>query len=416
MHTEVGPTAPRGEHEEGFVSMPTQVFISHISAERALARFLKIRVEKDFLGLVSVFVSSDQDSIEAGKSWLNALHRGLDNMGLQIVLCSPVSIGRPWVNFEAGAAWVKQIPIMPLCHSGLGLDKLPMPLSTFQGGIISEPDTFLRLYNRVAKLVPCVPPEVDMKALASEASNIKTDESYLLSATSVPQQYTLEQLCGYAEAGNKEAIQSIAITQSPESFSVLMQLAINHIDEGVKITAIRALSSFRTPGDITALCELLIQDRWQVAEACAKALGRFKMIQTIPYLIKASDQNVDWITTQASVTALGGFAPQQPEIVCPALIRALKLGSFAGRAASQSLQRYGSVALQFLLDGLQDDSSLEVADLFLKTIVLISDKRALSALETVRMRWREGASGTSSDAKLAYIDRSISQLRETPAG
>jgi len=399
--------------------MPAQVFISHISVERELALLLKEKIEKHFLGLVDVFVSSDQESIEAGKPWLDALRLALKTAQLQIVLCSPTSISRPWVNFEAGAAWLQGIPVVPLCHSGLDPEDLPMPLSTLQGGKTSDSETFLRLYNGIAKLVPCERPEVDMKALAATASQLETANQADASRSPaqvvpVQQQSSLDQLRSHAEAGNEQAVQSIAIHASPESFSVLMDLAVNHIDEKIKIAAIKGLASFRSPGDITPLCELLVQDRWQVAEACAKALGRFKNPQAIPYLIKASDQHVDWVTTRESATALGVFAPQQPEIVCPALIRALELGSFEGEAASQSLRRYGSLALPFLLDGLQHGSLLKVSSLALKTIVLIGDKQAVPTLEAVRNRWRENIHGTSRDHMLAEIEKSISQLNNAP--
>ena len=403
----------------GYISdtMKVQVFISHITMERELALFLKDKIEKHFLGFVDVFVSSDHDSIEAGEPWLEALQRNLKTASLQIILCSPTSISRPWVNFEAGAGWLKGIPLVPLCHSKLEPEKLPMPLSTLEGGKTSDPETFFRLYRRIAKLVPCACPEFDMKALALDALKLETAGQADASGSPAnvapeQEQLTLEQLRSYAEGGNEQAVQQIAVTQSPESFSVLMDLAVNHIDEKIKIAAIKALATFRSP-DITPLCELLVQDRWQVAEACAKALGRFKNPQAIPYLIKASDQHVDWVTTQECATALGVFAPQQPETVCPALVRALELGSFEGEAASQSLRRYGSIALPFLLESLQNPLSKD-SRLALKTIVLIGDKQVLPTLEAVRARWRESESGEYRDYMLAEVDKSISQLSNAP--
>jgi len=37
-------------------------------------------------------------------------------------------VEKPWVNFEAGAGWVRDIPVIPLCHSGIQPSNLPMPL------------------------------------------------------------------------------------------------------------------------------------------------------------------------------------------------------------------------------------------------------------------------------------------------
>lgn len=399
--------------------MPAQVFVSHTTLEKDLAIFLKDRIEKDFLGLVDVFVSSDQESIEAGESWLEALRRALKSANLEIILCSPVSITKPWVNFEAGAAWLQGIPVVPLCHSGLEPSALPMPLSSLQGGKTSDSDTFLRLYSRIAKLVPCTAPGIDMKALAlaAQAFDTSTQNNAIQSqaVAAVPQsQFALDELRGQAEAGDKKAVQMLATAQSPESFAILTDIAVNHIDDEMKITAIRALATFRSPGDITPICELLVQDRWQVAEACAKALGRFKNPQSIPYLIKASDQHVDWVTTQQCATALAVFAPKHADMVCPALIRALELGSFEGEAASQSLRRYGSAALPFLFKSLQNDAMWKSSDLALKTIALIGDAQALPILETVRKRWQESLTGKPRDYLLPAIDKAISQLSTDP--
>ena len=366
-----------------------------------------------------MFVSSDQESIQAGESWLDALQRNLTTASMAIVLCSPVSISRPWLNFEAGAAWLRKIPVVPLCHSGLELEKLPMPLSALQGGKVSDPDTLIRLYKRIAQLIPSGCPEPDWKSYADELSGLVTaslgDESDSADRTTSAQpRLSLDDLLRSAEAGDEKAIQSIAVYQSPYAWSVLMDIAVNNIDPQLKITAIQGLASFRYPGDIIPLCELLVQDRWQVAEACAKALGRFKNSNAIPYLIKASDQHVDWITTQQCVTALGVFAPQQPEIICPALIRALELGSFEGEAASQSLLRYDALALPYLLSGLENGALLQGLSLALKTIVLIGGGAALPRLKVLRDSWQENLKGTARDMILTELDKSISRLADTP--
>jgi HEAT repeat protein len=411
--------------------VPAQIFISHITAERELAALLKEKIERHFLGLVDVFVSSDQESIKAGASWLDALQRALRTASLEIVLCSPASINRPWINFEAGAAWLQGIPVVPLCHSGLEPHNLPMPLSALQGGKLSDSSAFLRLYNRIAELVPCECPEVDMQKLAELAAALQTTGQAGVSdpagptgspapADSAgrlappPERADLDQLQRAAESGNEQAVQAIAMGQLPEAWSILMDLAVNHIDEKIKIAAIRGLASFRSPGDITPLCELLVNDRWQVAEACAKALGRFKDPRAIPYLIEASDQHVDWVTTRDSVTALGVFAPQQPEVVCPALIRALELGSFEGEAAAQSLRRYDLLALPYLLDGLREGSLLRGSSIALKTIVRIGDQQALPTLEAARDRWRAAPQDQGRDYLVAEIEKSIAQLSHAP--
>jgi hypothetical protein len=44
------------------------VFISHVSEEAQLASVLKTHLTSDFLGMLDVFVSSDTESILAGRN------------------------------------------------------------------------------------------------------------------------------------------------------------------------------------------------------------------------------------------------------------------------------------------------------------------------------------------------------------
>ena len=83
-----------------------------------------------------------------------------------VVLCSPESIARPWINFEAGAAWVKGIPLIPACHQGLAPRQLPVPLSLRQGVSLSEVDGVSRLYDRLAVTLRCRVPQRDFASLA----------------------------------------------------------------------------------------------------------------------------------------------------------------------------------------------------------------------------------------------------------
>jgi len=99
-----------------------KLFISHISKETELAQMLKKYVARDFLNIWDIFVSSDGSSILGGDRWLDELSEALKGAKVEIVLCSKESITRPWVNFEAGAGWIRNIAIVPVCHSGMKPD------------------------------------------------------------------------------------------------------------------------------------------------------------------------------------------------------------------------------------------------------------------------------------------------------
>jgi hypothetical protein len=112
--------------------------------------------------------SSDTDSIAAGEEWLKSIEIALHECSIVVILCSPESIRRPWINFEAGAAWMREIPLIPVCHLGLLPRDLPMPLSLRQGIALSDPDGLRRFYGRVAKILGGDIPSRSFDELAAE--------------------------------------------------------------------------------------------------------------------------------------------------------------------------------------------------------------------------------------------------------
>jgi hypothetical protein len=117
-----------------------EIFLSHVSTEGLLALVLKEWIQTIFDNRIKVFVSSDIKNITAGDLWLGDIRKALERSKLLVILCSPHSITRPWVNFEAGCAWLKKIPVIPICHSGQRPEHLPSPLFLFQGLDMREPD------------------------------------------------------------------------------------------------------------------------------------------------------------------------------------------------------------------------------------------------------------------------------------
>ncbi|MBX3645910.1 MAG: toll/interleukin-1 receptor domain-containing protein [Rubrivivax sp.] len=150
-----------------------QVFISHISAETEIARRLKQRLDGDFLGMLQIFVSSDRETIRAGQKWLDEVDRALRAADAELILCSRESVGRPWVNFEAGAAWLRRIPVIPVCHSGLALTELPVPLNLLQGVECASAEGLQKLYDALAAVLGVKTPAVDFQALAADLRQLQ---------------------------------------------------------------------------------------------------------------------------------------------------------------------------------------------------------------------------------------------------
>jgi len=153
------------------------LFLSHVQHEAKLADLVEERVIRDFIGLVRVFSSSDQTSILVGSRWLDEVTEALKEAHLHVVLASPESIERKWINFEAGAAHVRNVPIIPLCHSGLTPDQLPVPLSESKGLVLSSRSGFEGFYRAIAGKLGSELPAVDFEAYAADVAAFEHEYS-----------------------------------------------------------------------------------------------------------------------------------------------------------------------------------------------------------------------------------------------
>lgn len=152
-----------------------EAFVSYVTIESKFADLLEARLERDFIGLVQLFVAKDATSIPVGSKWFDELVAALCRANLQLIICSPNSVRRPWIHYEAGGAAVRKIEVIPLCHSGITPDQLPVPLSMSQGIILTDPEGLEKLYTRVSVLLDSAVPPVDFHALAEEFQAIERE-------------------------------------------------------------------------------------------------------------------------------------------------------------------------------------------------------------------------------------------------
>lgn len=154
------------------------IFISHIHEEIEIAIWLKELLNPAFASTLNIFISGDGKSIKPGDKWLPSITNALKNSVIEIVLCSPESIKRPWINFEAGAGWVRDIPVIPLCHSGMSPSKLPRPLDELQA--IRATD-LQGLHNLLPIIVQSIdapyPPQIDFDPFITKVK--KFEKTYL---------------------------------------------------------------------------------------------------------------------------------------------------------------------------------------------------------------------------------------------
>src|SRR2546427_10069321 len=82
------------------------IFISFIHEEQQVALAIQEMLRSRLSADRAVFLSADDWQIHAGEVWLDRIKQELAEATVVLLLLSPASVGRPWVNFEAGAAWL----------------------------------------------------------------------------------------------------------------------------------------------------------------------------------------------------------------------------------------------------------------------------------------------------------------------
>lgn len=154
-----------------------KVFLSHFTPEGSVARRLKEFLEGIFAGAVEVFVSSHEWSLRLGDPWEVKVRQELADSSMILVLLSSDSIVRPWVNFEAGTAWLRDIALIPMVHRGLSLERLDRPFSSLEGVSLLDPRHVRKLVSRIGQdsgLSPIVTDEL-CSTVALDISSLDRD-------------------------------------------------------------------------------------------------------------------------------------------------------------------------------------------------------------------------------------------------
>ena len=109
-----------------------RLFVSFVHEDEKLASAVQDLLQTELNLREEVFLSSDKSQIYAGDLWLQKIKEALSAAEIVILMLSQRSVARPWVNFEAGAAWLADKPIIPVCYGNLSKDALPHPYSAIQ--------------------------------------------------------------------------------------------------------------------------------------------------------------------------------------------------------------------------------------------------------------------------------------------
>ncbi len=116
------------------------IFISFIHEDEKIADGVKRFLQEKLKINSGVFLASDQWAIYAGEDWLKRIKEELASAKVVVLLLNKKSIGRPWVNFEAGAAWLTEKAIIPVCFGDLKKEAMPKPYSNIQALSLEDAD------------------------------------------------------------------------------------------------------------------------------------------------------------------------------------------------------------------------------------------------------------------------------------
>lgn len=109
----------------------TVVFVSHAHEDAPFAAAIQDWLEKNInvgFDFIKVFASSNKASVQVGDVWFDKLRENLKRSSICICLVTPHSIERRWLYFESGAAFFKDVPVVPICLGGVGVRDLQPPL------------------------------------------------------------------------------------------------------------------------------------------------------------------------------------------------------------------------------------------------------------------------------------------------
>lgn len=169
------------------------MFVSYIHEEEYLADALQRQLSELLLGGIEFFVSGLPTSIDLGQRWLEQIDDALRKASAALIICSNHSIYHPWINFEAGAAWLSQAlghcpNVIPVCHSGLRPSQLNEPLRSLQALDITNEVDIRKLVELLARIANLNAPQFDPTEFIASLP----PSGHLLEAQQMTLQKTLE--------------------------------------------------------------------------------------------------------------------------------------------------------------------------------------------------------------------------------
>jgi hypothetical protein len=155
-----------------------RLFVSFVHEDEKVASAVQGVLQTELDLREEVFLASDKSQIYAGDLWLQKIKEALSAAEIVILMLSRRSVARPWVNFEAGAAWLANKTLIPICYGSLSKDVLPHPYSGIQAlNLPSEAYYLMKSVTHQLNLAPISPPAVYRGTLFERGERIE-DSAY----------------------------------------------------------------------------------------------------------------------------------------------------------------------------------------------------------------------------------------------
>lgn len=144
-----------------------KIFISHAVANKNIAQSLADEFEVTGED-VTTFLASRPGDIRADESWLNGIERALQEADTYIIILTPESYLRPWVNFEAGAAWFFKRQLVFVRIQALSTDDIPSPINSRQVYAIDEKEQLIAVFKAIG--LPLEDPDQAVAKIVNHAT------------------------------------------------------------------------------------------------------------------------------------------------------------------------------------------------------------------------------------------------------
>ncbi len=152
---------------------PKTIFISHIHEEDTIAQAIKNELDGCFHNNVNIFLS---EIIPFGDDWQNSVNTYLKQADLILILFSPDSVERPWINVEAGYGIISGKEVIPVYCLWMDPDALHYMYQRLKGVDVESPmDVRRLLQENIGKdlLQNIMKVDID-RALQSWLTNVTT--------------------------------------------------------------------------------------------------------------------------------------------------------------------------------------------------------------------------------------------------